>query len=79
LFKAAEITGNQTLIDIAISHADKTIVNHIRPDGMYSSLHTKLSIQTIFSQVPPIMLLIIIKTPVLSSRDILHKGMLTVG
>ncbi|QRV94836.1 glycoside hydrolase family 88 protein [Ceratobasidium sp. AG-Ba] len=37
LFKAAELTGNRTLIDIAISHADKTIVNHIRPDG--SSYH----------------------------------------
>ncbi|KAG8746109.1 hypothetical protein FRC12_014363, partial [Ceratobasidium sp. 428] len=37
LFKAAEITGNRTLIDIAIKHSDTTIKNHIRPDG--SSYH----------------------------------------
>ncbi|CAE7208292.1 unnamed protein product [Rhizoctonia solani] len=37
LFKAAELTGNRTLIDMAISHANKTITNHIRPDG--SSYH----------------------------------------
>ncbi|KAG9122156.1 hypothetical protein FRC07_001590, partial [Ceratobasidium sp. 392] len=32
LFKAADITANRTLIDIAIKHADTTIKNHIRPD-----------------------------------------------
>ncbi|CAE6514882.1 unnamed protein product [Rhizoctonia solani] len=37
LFKAADLTGNRTLIDMAISHANKTLVNHIRPDG--SSYH----------------------------------------
>ncbi|KAG8711245.1 hypothetical protein FRC09_020699 [Ceratobasidium sp. 395] len=37
LFKAAEITRNQTLIDIANKHADTTIKNHLRPDG--SSYH----------------------------------------
>ncbi|EJD06112.1 glycoside hydrolase family 88 protein [Fomitiporia mediterranea MF3/22] len=37
LFISAELTGNDTLRDIAISHADKTMVNHIRPDG--SSFH----------------------------------------
>ncbi|KAG8742530.1 hypothetical protein FRC10_001297 [Ceratobasidium sp. 414] len=37
LFKAADITANRTLIDIAIKHADTTIKNHIRPDG--SSYH----------------------------------------
>ncbi|CAE6413306.1 unnamed protein product [Rhizoctonia solani] len=33
LFKAADLTGNQTLIEMANSHANKTIANHIRPDG----------------------------------------------
>ncbi|KAG8718581.1 hypothetical protein FRC08_004949 [Ceratobasidium sp. 394] len=37
LFKAADLTANRTLIDIAIKHADTTIKNHIRPDG--SSYH----------------------------------------
>ncbi|KAI0086205.1 d-4,5 unsaturated-glucuronyl hydrolase-like protein [Irpex rosettiformis] len=37
LFQSANLTGNHTLIDIATSHADKTLVNHLRPDG--SSYH----------------------------------------
>ncbi|KAH9915796.1 glycoside hydrolase family 88 protein [Epithele typhae] len=38
LFFASEaLTGNHTLRDMAISHADKTMANHIRPDG--SSFH----------------------------------------
>jgi hypothetical protein len=37
LFNAADLTGNQTLRQIAISHADKTMTNHVRADG--SSFH----------------------------------------
>ncbi|KAI8999050.1 d-4,5 unsaturated-glucuronyl hydrolase-like protein [Trametes punicea] len=33
LFASEALTGNHTLRDIAISHANKTMVNHIRPDG----------------------------------------------
>ena len=33
LFVSANLTGNHTLIDIATSHADKTAINHVRPDG----------------------------------------------
>ncbi|KAF8509559.1 d-4,5 unsaturated-glucuronyl hydrolase-like protein [Gautieria morchelliformis] len=33
LFAAADINGNHTLRDIAITHADTTIANHFRPDG----------------------------------------------
>ncbi|OJT11143.1 Unsaturated glucuronyl hydrolase, partial [Trametes pubescens] len=33
LFASEALTGNHTLREIAISHADKTMVNHIRPDG----------------------------------------------
>lgn len=33
LFVSADLTGNQTLRNIATSHADTTIKNHIRPDG----------------------------------------------
>ncbi|KAI0781386.1 d-4,5 unsaturated-glucuronyl hydrolase-like protein [Trametes elegans] len=33
LFVSEALTGNHTLREIAISHADKTMVNHIRPDG----------------------------------------------
>ncbi|TCD62398.1 hypothetical protein EIP91_006952, partial [Steccherinum ochraceum] len=37
LFASAELTGNDTLRQIAISHARKTTINHLRPDG--SSFH----------------------------------------
>ncbi|ETW75184.1 glycoside hydrolase family 88 protein [Heterobasidion irregulare TC 32-1] len=37
LFVSADLTGNTTLRDIAISHADKTMTNHVRADG--SSFH----------------------------------------
>ncbi|KAI0082871.1 d-4,5 unsaturated-glucuronyl hydrolase-like protein [Panus rudis PR-1116 ss-1] len=37
LFASEALTGNHTLRDIAISHANKTMVNHLRPDG--SSYH----------------------------------------
>lgn len=30
---ASHYSGNQTLLDIAISHADKSLAHHIRPDG----------------------------------------------
>lgn len=33
LFVAEALTGNRTYRDIAISHADKTMQNHIRADG----------------------------------------------
>ncbi|KAH8832001.1 glucuronyl hydrolase [Flagelloscypha sp. PMI_526] len=33
LFRSADLTHNQTLRNIATSHADTTIVNHIRSDG----------------------------------------------
>lgn len=32
-FASYELTGNETLVEMAMSHADKTMVNHIRPDG----------------------------------------------
>ncbi|KAI0061989.1 d-4,5 unsaturated-glucuronyl hydrolase-like protein [Artomyces pyxidatus] len=37
LFVSANLTGNDTLRQIAISHADKTMQNHVRADG--SSFH----------------------------------------
>jgi len=37
LFWAARQSGDGTLFDIAVSHADKTLENHFRPDG--SSYH----------------------------------------
>ncbi|TDL27624.1 d-4,5 unsaturated-glucuronyl hydrolase-like protein [Rickenella mellea] len=37
LYASTALTGNNTLRQIAISHADKTIANHIRADG--SSFH----------------------------------------
>lgn len=33
LVLAASRTGNSTYLDMATSHANKTIVNHIRADG----------------------------------------------
>ena len=35
LFASEKLTGNHTLRDIAISHADKTMANHVRPDGSH--------------------------------------------
>ena len=32
-FVAANLTNNNTLVDMAISHANKTMQNHVRPDG----------------------------------------------
>lgn len=37
LFWAARQSGDSTLFDIAVSHADKTLANHFQPDG--SSYH----------------------------------------
>lgn len=37
LLVAANLTSNSTFLDIAVSHADKTILNHVRADG--SSFH----------------------------------------
>ena len=37
LFKAFEICGDSTFVRIAVSHADKTLKNHFRPD--FSSYH----------------------------------------
>ena len=44
LFQSADLTGNDTLRDIATSHANTTIKNHIRSDGTSShlSLYTYL-------------------------------------
>ncbi|KAH9842985.1 d-4,5 unsaturated-glucuronyl hydrolase-like protein [Rhodofomes roseus] len=36
-FVSAALTGNQTLVDMAVSHANKTMQHHVRPDG--SSFH----------------------------------------
>lgn len=37
LFKATELSGDSSFYHIAVSHADKTIANHFRPD--YSTWH----------------------------------------
>lgn len=37
LFRATEISGDSTYFNVAVSHADKTIANHFRPD--YSTWH----------------------------------------
>jgi hypothetical protein len=38
LLHSANLTGNATLRQIAISHADTTMRNHIRPDGKVRKL-----------------------------------------
>lgn len=45
LFHSAHLTGNETLRQIAISHSDHTMVNHVRPDGLlipysYDQIHS---------------------------------------
>lgn len=52
LFEAADLTGNQTLRQIAISHADRTIMNHVRADGAVpiKSVPTWLLFVTALSQ-----------------------------
>ena len=56
LFASANLTGNDTLRQIATSHADKTMQNHVRSDGTaYSrknvfkllALHIKLRFQAL--------------------------------
>ena len=37
LFRASEISGDSTYLNVAVSHADKTMANHFRPD--YSTWH----------------------------------------
>ena len=37
LFASYARTGNKTLVDIAVSHADRTLLYHVRPNG--SSFH----------------------------------------
>ena len=51
LFNAADLTGNDTLRQIAISHADKTMTNHVRTDGALSpSIFVRSPFVTAFSQ-----------------------------
>lgn len=33
LYRAGTLSGNQAMIDAAVSHADKTLANHFRPDN----------------------------------------------
>ncbi len=40
LFDAADLTGNQTLRQIAVSHADRTMMDHVRADGADSLTYT---------------------------------------
>jgi len=58
LFHSADLTGNATLREIAMSHADTTIKNHIRDDGTYLTSHdthdfrNKVSLIIMIVQVP---------------------------
>lgn len=49
-FVASQLTGNNTLVDMAISHADKTIENHVRPDGERHLFHETKNV--LFIPVP---------------------------
>lgn len=40
LFQSADLTGNDTLREIATTHADTTMKNHIRTDGAPPALVT---------------------------------------
>ena len=46
LFASANLTGNSTLREIATSHADKTMQNHIRSDGEVSMFILMVPIMT---------------------------------
>jgi hypothetical protein len=51
LFNAADLTSNDTLRQIAISHADKTMMNHVRTDGALSpSIFVRSPFVTAFAQ-----------------------------
>ena len=39
LFHSADLTGNHTLRNIATTHADTTMLNHIRPDGTHCRIY----------------------------------------
>ena len=34
LFASYAWTGNSTLVDIAVLHADRTLLNHVKPNGL---------------------------------------------
>ena len=81
LFQSADLTGNNTLRDIATSHANTTIKNHIRSDGTWSHLSLSLSLHTylilVIGQVPHGMLLNTTQPPVMSSINGRRKAILT--
>lgn len=51
LWYSNEISPNSTLTDIAISHADKTLTNHVRADGTYTSCSSRWLSLTFLTQV----------------------------
>jgi hypothetical protein len=67
LFNAADLTGNDTLRQFAISHADKTMMNHIRADGaLISSITAQSPFVTAFAQARRSRSLNMMPTPALS-------------
>ena len=77
LFQSADLTGNDTLRDIATSHANTTIKNHIRSDGTSSHLSLYTSLILFIGQGPHGMLLNITQPPVSSSKNGRLKAILT--
>ena len=77
LFQSADLTGNDTLRDIATSHANTTMKNHIRPDGTLSHLSLYTSLILDICQGPHGMLLNITQPLVLSLKKGLPKVILT--
>lgn len=51
LFISESLTGNSTLRQIAIAHADKTMQNHIRDDGVYICLLSTAIVEAKFDRL----------------------------
>ena len=77
LFQSADLTGNDTLRDIATSHANTTLKNHIRSDGILCHLSLYSYLILAIGQDPHGMLLNITQPPVVSSKNGRHKAILT--
>ena len=78
LFQSADLTGNNTLRNIATSHANITMKNHIRSDGTSSEIHLyRAYLILIIVQDPHGMLLNITQLPVSSLGNGRPKAILT--
>lgn len=79
LIISSKLTGNATLYDIATSHANKTMANHLRPDGNFFFVNSHTYLTSITSQPQLTTLLTIIPIMVQSCGREPPKVTLIIG